>query len=300
MGKYLVVGYGSIGKRHSSILCDLGHTVVSVDPSPLAGADYKPRNTGLWSRSLGDSVFVSWTNEKSMYENGIRIGDFDGLLDCTPPNVRSGWRISSMPHFVEKPLGSSYPTTSDAPIMMGFVYRWLPSLQQFRESLMGVRVFSLTMLAGAWLPDWHLGEDYRERYHGTLGVGGIINDSLSHSIFIARWLMGELELVGAVTGRLGGLDISTEDTAAVLLRAATGQPVYVLADYLRKPGDSTIEAVTSGGVKVWEMNPDNADVMYRAQMSCFAEICEGKRQWGYPSLVDGVAVQMLMEEVRGG
>jgi predicted dehydrogenase len=180
--------------------------------------------------------------------------------------------------------------------MMGFCYRFLPSLQQFRESLRDVRVFSLTMLAGAWLPDWHEG-DYRERYHGTPGVGGIINDSLSHSLYIARWLMGKLELVGAVTGRFGGLDIATEDTAAVLLRAATGQPVFVLADYLRRPGGSVIEAVTSGGVKVWEMNPDEAPEMYRKQAEVFVEVCEGKRAWGYPNLNDGIAVQELLDEI---
>ena len=182
--------------------------------------------------------------------------------------------------------------------MMGFCYHWLPSLQAFRDSLTDARVYSLTMIAGSWLPDWHPDVDYRTRYHGTPGRGGVVLDSLSHSLYIARWLMGEIDLIGSVTGHLSNLDIATEDVAGALLRARTGQPVYILVDYLRKPGTSSIEAVTSGGTMRWEFNPAEAGEMYQAQMAAFCEVCAGERQYGFPTLADGRAVQELLDGVR--
>lgn len=290
--RFLLFGYGSIGKRHAGILRDMGHEVASVDPDPRAEAEHLV----LESFPLDGQIA------------------FEGVLDCTPPDVRAGvdcvliWQYGMAPDglFVEKPLGDVlgatpllHPTMPLA--MMGFCYRWLPSLETFVESLASHRIYSLALVAGAYLPDWHPGVDYRTRYHGTPGRGGVVLDSLSHSAFIARWILGELEVVGRVTGRFSGLDIRTEDTAAVLLRARdTGQPCFILVDYLRKPCASTIEAVTSDGVKRWEFNPDEAGVMYQRQMEAFREVCAGERQYGYPTLADGIAVQQILDAVREG
>lgn len=282
--RFLLIGRGSIGLRHETILLDLGHEVVSVDPRPQTKANYR----GICMPPGSNTHLAMASGEK-----------FDGVLDCTPPDVRAGWLASAKARFIEKPLGGVPPAyhKPGAPAMVGFCYRWLPSLEAFVEELAAVRVFSLTIVAGQDLREWHDG-DYRERYHGTPGRGGVVLDSLSHSLFIARWIMGDLELVGAVTGKFSGLDIRTEDTCAVLLRAATGQPVTALVDYLRRPRVSWIEAVTSDGVKRWQFDPADAGAMYERQMAVFAEICQGKRRYGFPDLQDGLIVQELLDKIN--
>ena len=284
--KFLLLGNGSIGRKHSSILREMGHEVVTVDPNPAAEADY----------AHTDNI-CTITNPA-----GNPVNRFDGILDCTPPDVRNGWEVPARVRFVEKPLGVRHEDfhfiRHDEPTMLGFCYRWLPSLEAFKTSLDNCRVYSLTMLAGSYLPDWHPDEDYRLRYHGTPGRGGIVLDSLPHSLYIARWLMGDLHPLGVVSRHLSNLDILTPDVAAILLEARTGQPVYILVDYLRQPGGSRIEAVTSEGVKVWEFDPGEAPTMYRRQMEVWCEICEGKRQYGYPNLRDGLAVQQVLDAVE--
>jgi len=61
MAKFLVIGYGSIGKRHSSILRELGHTIVSVDPHPLAGADYSYAYSAgeNWTKNSQDQLIIN-------------------------------------------------------------------------------------------------------------------------------------------------------------------------------------------------------------------------------------------------
>ena len=141
-------------------------------------------------------------------------------------------------------------------------------------------------------------DDYRQHYHGMPGRGGVIRDSLPHSLFIARWILGDLRYVGSVAAKLSGLDIRTEDTAVTLLEAPTGQPVMILADYLREPRAFYIEVVTSDGVRRWEFDPDEADAMYTRQMEIFCALCTGERRYDYPDLAEGVAVQRLLDKVK--
>jgi len=71
------------------------------------------------------------------------------------------------------------------------------------------------------------------------------------------------------------------------------------ASYLRQPRGFWVEAETSGGTMRWDFDPAEADEMYSRQMEVFCEVAEGKRQYGYPDLAEGMAVQRLLDEVGG-
>jgi hypothetical protein len=80
---FLLLGLGSIGRRHAAILRGMGHGVTTVDPDPEAGADW-----------------LQYSHPSEMF--------WDGKLDCTPPDVRA---IFNSPgnfngRFIEKPLGN--------------------------------------------------------------------------------------------------------------------------------------------------------------------------------------------------
>jgi predicted dehydrogenase len=276
--RFLIVGYGQAGKRHASILRKLGHEVVSVDTDPAAGADFQSR-----SHCVGNfGTDLNWIV-------------YDGVLDCTPPDVRAGWGIPARHRFVEKPLGKSSAALGmpSVPVQMGFNYHYAPNLPEFVNEVKNHRVYSVSIVGGQPLQDWHA-EDYRtvrQRYHG------VVTDSLPHSLYIARWLLGELELVGDVTGKLSGLELNEDDVAAVLLRSENGVPCHLLADYLRDPRAFWIEAVTSGGLMRWEFTPKGAGEMYVRQMEVFCQVCDGSATGSYPNLGDGLAVQELLDKI---
>lgn len=284
--RFLLLGLGSIGSRHCRILREMGHTVVTVDPNPAKYADYQgfsklediPVDEGVlqWSRS-----------------------EFDGVMDCTPPDVRDGWNTKATHRFVEKPLGHIRVTATGEwtrsilvdPIMLGFCYRWNQRLANFVCLINRHQIYHLSLVGGVALQSWHK-EDYRTRKYW-----GVVLDSLPHSFYIARWMLGELELVGSVIGKQSDLEIDTEDSAAALLKSADGVLCYCYADYLRQPGQFRIEAVTSGGVYHWEFNSTEADEMYWRQMQAWVNVCRGDLAAGYPNLEDGLAVQGLLDGV---
>jgi predicted dehydrogenase len=241
---FLLLGLGSIGKRHAAILRGMGHSVTTVDTDPEAGADYQ-----RWG-SPGVSRLV-----------------YNGLLDCTPPDVRvSKSYAAPIVRFVEKPLGNitRFPIYKE-PIIEG----------------------------GQYLQDWHA-EDYREVKHRYRGV---VTDSLPHSIYVARWILGGLHLEGGVGTNTEHFDIDTQDHAAALLISKTGAIVQLYVDYLMRPRQFTIKAFGIHRRYSWEFNPAGADAMYQRQMEAFVDLCAGKLKDGYPNLEDGIAVQRILDAI---
>jgi len=275
--RFLLLGRGSIGSRHESILRAMGHEVVTVDPDPARGADYQ--NT-----------------------HGMACNGFVGVLDCTPPNVRAGWVVNNMYRFVEKPLGTIPGTEfyrgtkgyllQAGTVQLGFCYHYLPSLAAFVNIIKAQPLAHLLIVGGANLQSWHK-QDYRTRKYW-----GVVADSLPHTLYIARWILGDCKLVGSCIGRFSDLEIETEDTAGVLLQSSQGVPCYCEVDYLREPRLFCIEAIASTGRRhYWEFDPAEAPEMYQRQMEAWVGLCASEDIGVYPDLQDGIAVQEILNEV---
>jgi predicted dehydrogenase len=128
---------------------------------------------------------------------------------------------------------------------------------------------------------------------------GVVLDSLPHSLYIARWILGDVTLVGSATAKASDLEIDVDDVAGALLRGPQGQPCYLLADYLRDPRQFYVRAVTSGGVHEWELSvKEDVEPMYRRQMEVFCNLAAGEDVGDYPNLADGIAVQEMLDAIR--
>jgi predicted dehydrogenase len=219
---FLLLGLGSIGRRHAAILRRIGHSVTTVDPDPEAGADYQGPHYATHHNS------------------------FDGVLDCTPPDVRAIWPIPARARFIEKPLGRLFPGTSVhlKNLMMGFCYHWDESLREFVQIVKGAKIHALRIEGGQYLQDWHE-EDYqsvKHRYHG------VVTDSLPHSIYIARWILGDVRLAGYIAATTEHFDVDVEDCAAILLTGPKYETCYLYADY-------PLTLTPSGGIITGSLPP---------------------------------------------
>lgn len=281
---FLVLGAGSIGSRHAAILQDMGHNVVSIDKVPRAGV-FTPAE-------LADDI--------------VQLPEQDGVLLCTPTGTHVGAyrHLPDKVHracldaafFVEKPMGEGF-SVSDGALQVGFCYYYDSTLREFVKNLSYERIYHLSIVAGHDLRAWH-DEPYTERYHGTPGPGGVINDSLSHSLFIARWILGDVAVLSSHYGRKSGLDLQTEDVCSVHLVGENAVSCYCVVDYLRNPREFYIEAVTTGGTMRWVHDTTQVAAMYQEQMEAFVQVCAGELRYGYPDIHAGQAVDSLLQDVR--
>jgi predicted dehydrogenase len=105
---------------------------------------------------------------------------------------------------------------------------------------------------GHYLPDWHPWEDYRQSYSARADLGGgVILDAI-HEIDYIRWLLGQVAGVFCLADKLSGLEIDTEDSAALLLRFENGAIGEIHLDYIQRAYSRTCQIICEEGTIRWD------------------------------------------------
>ena len=250
--RLLVLGYGSIGRRHIANLRQLGvDEIVAVDPREDRRAEAEAQLGVSVARTLEDALDQAP----------------DAALVCTPPAMHVEHALAAARAgcdlFIEKPLANAFDgldalerevTSGGLMCLVGCNFRFDAGLHHVKTLLdrgaVG-KVVSARAQFGQYLPDWHPWEDYRNGYSASLAQGGGIVLDRIHEIDYMRWLLGDVDRVVALTGRLSGLEIDTEDTAEILLRFASGALGSIHLDYVRRTYDCSLEVVGTEGTVQW-------------------------------------------------
>ncbi|MBI2524608.1 MAG: Gfo/Idh/MocA family oxidoreductase [Candidatus Rokubacteria bacterium] len=232
----LVIGFGSIGRRHTGNL-------VALDSGEVAVCDPDPERARAAAEEFGVVTYRSIDQALTSRP--------DAALVCTPPSLHVSTAFECVEAgadvFIEKPLACELTGVEELldaarrrgrTLLVGYNYRYSAPLQQMRrvieEGAIG-RVVAVRGQVGQYLPDWRPGRDYRLVYTSRADQGGgVLLDMTSHQIDYVRWLAGEIQSVYAVTGRLGDLAIEAEDTAILTLRLQSGALATLHADCLQR------------------------------------------------------------------
>jgi predicted dehydrogenase len=304
----LVVGYGSIGRRHLENLRTLGVSRLSLFRTGRGSLE--PGETGWFDLFFDlkealsrkpDAVVVA--NPTSLHlETAMAAAEAGCALLIEKPVSHSAERLAELAGLVKK---------RRLPVMVGYQFRLHPGLlavrRWIREGRLGAPV-SLDAHWGEYLPGWHRWEDYRKGYSARTDLGGGVVLTLSHPFDYLRWLGGEVDRLSAVTGNRSGLEVDAEDTAAVVLRFASGAIGTVTLNYTERPAAHFLRIVGRKGTATWDaetgcavftdsetgaaerFEPDptfERNTMFLDEMRNFLECVEG-RATPVCSLEDGV------------
>lgn len=200
--KALIVGYGSIGQRHERLLKGLGLNVGIVSRhAPGAFIDLRK---ALSEFKPDYVVIANPTDEHFASLEALSQGGFTGKI------------------LVEKPLFSDphpIPELKTKEVYVAYQLRFHPALVQLKSLLEnGSPVISATAYVGQYLPMWRPGRDYRERYSAHREKGGGVIRDLSHELDYLNWLLGKPVSLTAVQAKWSALEITSDDTCAVLMR----------------------------------------------------------------------------------
>lgn len=228
----LVVGQGSIGRRHSRLLAELGCSV-SVVSRHLADGTYPRFRSLAEALEAGHPEYVVVASETSAHLDAIEAlaaADFTGLV------------------LVEKPLfhrQAACPKNRFARAAVAYNLRFHPLLQEFSRRLNGRRILAVEAYVGQWLPDWRPGIDYRASYSARKAEGGGALRDLSHEIDLLQWLFGDWTHLAAIGGHRSDLQIDSDDLWTVLFEFQTGASATLHLNYLDRPGRRRLTVITS-------------------------------------------------------
>jgi predicted dehydrogenase len=228
MHRAAVVGYGSIGQRHARVLSELGCEVAVVSRRAVEHRRAFA-STAQMVRDF-DPQYVVVANETSRHAEAVAelaAARYRGRLLIEKP--LAGARVEGIP-------GAA----------VGYNLRFHPVLQALKEALSGERLLSIQIYCGQYLPDWRPGTDYRRSYSASRAAGGGVLRDLSHELDYLQWLAGPWRRVAALGGRLGELDIDSDDAWALLVELERCPAATVQVNYLDRPGRRQIVLNTAG------------------------------------------------------
>lgn len=252
--KILVVGGGSIGKRHISNLKKLG--VENI----LAQDIDKQRRIKV-EEEFGIKVYEKLNN---CFQSHI-----DAAIIAVPNSLHVPVAIECAKHkchlFIEKPLSHNsdgleelvqLTTQYSLKVMIGYNWRFHPGFLEMKKiidsGILG-KIFGARVVAGQYLPDWHPWKDYRKGYSARKDLGGgILNDA--HELDYITWLLGNIKRATCYFGKVGALEIETEDMASILLEFETGAIANVHMDYLQRSYNRSYEIYGEEGSLFWNYN----------------------------------------------
>lgn len=246
--KLLVVGCGSIGRRHAGHAARLAEVAVFDRDASLAESV---------ARECGARAFPRLEDALDWGPQGAVIAvPHRAHLPTAHSALRAGAHV-----LVEKPLSHSmdgveaFLSTVRASGRRAYGVcnmRFHPGPDALQRALpsLGRPLFARAHV-GNYLPAMRPGRDYRQLYAAQrIEGGGAVLDTV-HEIDYLSWMLGPVSAVSCRAERLGDLDIDVEDHALLSLTLGPGVRASAEVDYLRARKSRGCEIVGTGGVLSW-------------------------------------------------
>lgn len=249
----LVIGYGSIGKRHIENLSKLPNIKILVCSKRKYDVFLKSKNCVLIN-SLEDCI-----NQKP---------NFAIICNETSFHIKTAIKLakSGIHLFIEKPLSNSLKGINELMIltrkkkiitMIGNNFRFHPSIKLIKKMISSKdlgRIISAKVENGSFLPYWHPNENYSKNYSARDDLGGGVILTCIHEIDYLYWFFGNVSNVFSISGKFSDLDIQTEDLSAILLKFENNVIAEAHLDYFQIPSIRNCKIICTKGTIIWDMH----------------------------------------------
>ncbi len=254
---YLVIGSGSIAKRHIENLKQLFGTVTARIGCISA--------TGrvLSTQEVGNDTVIYESLAQALNDSPV----FAIIASPAPLHAIHAAQLlkQQVPVLIEKPVSDSlarFAAHGDTlmahsnKIEIAYNLRFMSSAVKFRdllsESVVGA-VRSVSVDVGQYLPDWRPMTDYRKNVSARSELGGGVLLELSHELDYLGWLFGPFSTAYCVARNTGALEIDVEDTVDALLVRADQLAISVHMDFLQRAPVRICKVVGEKGTLIWDI-----------------------------------------------
>ncbi len=251
----LIVGLGSIGRRHARVFKAAGI-------ENIAGADLRQDRLDQAREEIG------LTDLSTDYAELLGKQKFDAALITLPtayhPPAIMAAAEAGCHLFIEKPVAADQTGLDEVEALISkkgllaytaYCYRFSRPAERMKEIVdsgrLG-RILCARLKISTYLPDWHPWEDYRDFYMAKLDQGGGARLDESHGIDLLRWMFGEVSSVFALVDKVSDLEIDADDLTVMTLRFANGTIGEAHFDLLGRTARIDAEFIGSEGTLLWD------------------------------------------------
>ncbi len=219
--KVLIIGYGSIGKRHFEIL-SLFDKVRAVDIlSKQTIPNIKTFNHLDKVPDIQSYDYYVISNETHNHYKYLK-----DLCDL----------VSNKKILVEKPLyDKNYDSFKYSNLIFtAYNLRFHPVINKLKSLIEKQKIYYVNVVCGQYLPTWRPEQDYRKSYSADIARGGGVLRDLSHEIDYINFLFGEIEIINSINTKISDLEINSDDIFTAIALTKDKCIVNLTIDYISK------------------------------------------------------------------
>lgn len=246
----IIIGFGSVGKRHYKNLKAMGFNRISV---------YDP----------DDQVFRNGIVQRIEKLDHEALKNFQVAFICSPNHLHIKHALACAKAgcqlFIEKPLSHNLAgikrlralaRKNKLITMVGCNMRFHPCLifiKKYLEKNKFGRVYNIFHEFGYYLPDWRPGQDYKKNYAAKRATGGGIILEDIHEFDLLFWLnnFNGVKKEKFLFNRAGNLGIETEDNCLAIFEFKNKVLGLVKCDYLQRSYARSLKIVGENGNLSW-------------------------------------------------
>jgi predicted dehydrogenase len=213
----LIIGFGSIGKRHYEILKKIK---VIKNIYILTKQDINNAIKDLNETLHLDINYIIIASET--YKHLKQINWIDKNF--------TGIKV-----LVEKPLYHKFVNTRFKKNLyfVGYNMRFNPMILKTKELIKGKKIWSSNIICSSYLPDWKKG-NYSNQYNASNKKGGGVLLDLSHEIDYTRVIFGDYIIKKSFIRKISNLKIKTNDIASIIAQNKKNTVINVSLNYYSK------------------------------------------------------------------
>jgi len=219
--KVLLIGFGSIGKRHYEVLSKL----LIVQRVDLVTKQNIEDKTCYKNLELIDNI--------NQYDYFVVASETDKHFEQLKFLEE---KLKNKLIFCEKPLFESKQNLEikNNTIFIGYVLRFHPLLEKLKEMTKDEKIILVNAKCGQYLPSWRPNTDYRNCYSAKKEHGGGVLLDLSHEIDYVQWLCGKIDEIKSYQVKVSDLEINSDDLTMLIGKTNKDILVNISIDYISK------------------------------------------------------------------
>ena len=255
ISKILIIGFGSIGKRHYKYLKKrFPEAIIKV---------LKTRNSKNHT-DLPQSSFLT-ENKISKFIPNLTVISNPSSLHL--PYAKKALKMRSN-IFIEKPLSDKnikiktfikQVKSSKIHVLVGYNLRFLETLIELKklidDKILG-KIYSVNCEAGQHLTEWR-SSSYEKTVSASRELGGGVVLELSHEIDYLNWIFGEISWVNSHMATISKLKIDVEDSASFIMGTKSDYPAIINLhlDFIRRNKTREMTIVGEKSSLRWQAEP---------------------------------------------
>jgi len=221
--KILIIGFGSIGRRHFEILNGLVDNVI-ID---IVSKHAVHNESGIIYKDLYDVMMIEQYDYFVIASETIKHYE---QLKYICSKVR-GKKI-----VVEKPLfDKCYEAFEyNNKVFTAYNLRFHPVIEKLEKLIENEQVYYVNVICGQYLPSWRPEQDYKKSYSAEITQGGGVLRDLSHELDYITWLFGNINKIDSINTKISDLEINSDDIFTAIAVTEKKSIINLTVDYISK------------------------------------------------------------------